>query len=76
MKNTTFKLVKSSFETKGKITLAESTSFLSLLQKAISHFEDSNLKSLVMVDNWGKVKYYWKKETPESDLKMVEGIGA
>ena len=77
MKYTTyFKLVKSNFNSSGKTTIAESPSFLGLLQEAINHFNDVDLKSLVMVSNRGTVKYYWKKESPEAELKMVEGIGA
>ena len=74
MKSTTFKLISTSFETKGKDQLAETDNLISLLQATVKLLNDLSFKSLLIVNSHGIVKFYWKRQSPEAEMVLVESI--
>lgn len=77
MKNTYFKLVRSGYESKSKVTINESMNLIALLTEAVKVLMsgDQSLKSLLIVNNRGVVKYYWKRLSQNDEkLTLVESI--
>lgn len=74
MKQTTFKLISTTFETKGKEQLAETTNLIALLQATVKLLNDPSFKSLLIVNSRGIVKFYWKRLSSDSEMELVEGI--
>lgn len=74
LNGTFFKVVVTRFGISGKSIMHESDNFLQSLQIAVNFLQDTSIRTVLLVNKHGEVKYWCKRENAESDWH-VELLG-